>query len=254
MTVELIYDRDCPNVAKARSHLIRALAQAGREPRWIEWDRGEPSSPAHVKRFGSPTILVDGADVAGVLPSEGRACCRLYSDDTGRLQGVPPVDQITDAIRKRTLSQSDSTEGGAGWKSSLATIPGIVLAFLPNLSCPVCWPVYAGLLTSLGLGFMLDTAYLLPLTVMFLLVAVGALALRAKARRGYGPFAVGLIAASVVLLGKFAMGSEVVMYTGIALLVAASVWNAWPLHRSPSTCPACSVKHLETPFEKGATL
>lgn len=45
MTVELIYDRDCPNVERARANLVKALAVFGREARWSEWDRGALESP-----------------------------------------------------------------------------------------------------------------------------------------------------------------------------------------------------------------
>jgi hypothetical protein len=31
--------------------------------------------------------------------------------------------------------------------------------------CPACWPAYAGILGSLGLGFLLDSTSLLPVTV-----------------------------------------------------------------------------------------
>lgn len=57
-------------------------------------------------------------------------------------------------------------------------------------------------------------------------------------RRGYGPFALGLMAAFAVLVGKFAVESNPAMYGGIAALVAASAWNAWPL-RTSGRCPAC---------------
>jgi mercuric ion transport protein len=72
-----------------------------------------------------------------------------------------------------------------------------------------------------------------------LTLALAALALRAKTRRGLGPFLIGLIAAVGILLGKFAWESEVTIYASIGLLVVASVWNAWPrreqLHRMPIT-------------------
>jgi hypothetical protein len=119
-------------------------------------------------------------------------------------------------------------------------VPGIAFAFLPKLACPACWPAYAGLLRSVGLGFLLDTAYLFPLTAMFLVLAVGELAFRAQTRRGFGPFAVGLVAAAVVLVGKFAFDSNPAMYGGIGLLVAASLWNAWPKGKnSVGSCPKC---------------
>ena len=70
------------------------------------------------------------------------------------------------------------------WKQGLLSLPGIGLSALPKLACPVCWPAYAGLLSSLGLGFLISAAYLLPLTIVFLTLALAALAFRAKRRRG----------------------------------------------------------------------
>jgi len=90
------------------------------------------------------------------------------------------------------------------WKQNLWTIPGIGVSLLPKLACPLCWPAYAGLLSSVGLGFLISSKYLLPLTGAFLVLAVGALAFRAKHRHGYGPFVLGIVSAVGVLIGKFA--------------------------------------------------
>ncbi len=94
------------------------------------------------------------------------------------------------------------------WKQSLATIPGVGISLLPKLTCPFCWPAYAGLLSSVGLGFLISAEYLLPVTAAFLVVAVGASALRANQRHGYWPFCLGLFAALGVLAGNFLVGIE----------------------------------------------
>jgi hypothetical protein len=120
------------------------------------------------------------------------------------------------------------------WKQNLWTIPGIGVSLLPKLACPLCWPAYAGLLSSVGLGFLISSKYLLPLTGAFLVLAVGALAFRAKHRHGYGPFVLGIVSAVGVLIGKFAWESNPTMYATVGLLVIASVWNAWP-HRIAAT-------------------
>lgn len=92
----------------------------------------------------------------------------------------------------------------------------------------MCWPAYAGFLSSIGLGLLMDSTWLFPLTGAFLVLAVSALAFRARIRRGYGPFGLGVIASVIVLLGKFALEKNTAMYAGIGLLVAASLWNSWP--------------------------
>jgi hypothetical protein len=124
------------------------------------------------------------------------------------------------------------------WKHGLLAFPGVGVSILPKLACPLCWPAYAGLLSSIGLSFLVSAAYLLPLTAAFLLLAVAALASMASKRRGYGPFVLGVIAALAVPFGKFAWESKFKMYGALGLLVIASVWNAWPLHEA-ATCPEC---------------
>jgi hypothetical protein len=93
-----------------------------------------------------------------------------------------------------------------------------------------------------GLGFFLQTAFLFPLTVFALLLAVAALGYRANWRRGYLPFAVGSGAALLVVLGKFVLDSNVLLYGGIAALVAASLWNSWPT--SGPVAPTGTLHHL----------
>jgi hypothetical protein len=122
------------------------------------------------------------------------------------------------------------------WKQSLGTIPGVGVALLPKLACPFCWPAYAGLLSSLGLGFLISTRYLLAITIGFLLLALCALAFRARHRHGYGPFLVGLIAAAGVLLAKFRWESQPALYGAVGVLVIASVWNSWPHRVAGATC------------------
>ena len=239
--VELIYDEDCPNIEAAREQLRRAFREVGQPAHWQEWDRKDPSGPAHVRQFGSPAILVDGRDVAGASPSDGADYCRVYHSEQVAYQGVPPVEAIASALRNGATNS-----GVGGWRSWLAVLPAIGVAMLPKLACPACWPVYAGLLSSVGLGFLINTTYLLQLTVAFLVVAVGALAFRARKRHGFGPFVLGLVAAAVVIIGKFLFESDPAMYGGIALLVGASVWNTWPKHKRASSCPACAEAEQST--------
>lgn len=132
------------------------------------------------------------------------------------------------------------------WKQNIATAPGICLSLLPKLACPACWPAYAGLLSSVGLGFLVSTVYLLPLTVAFLLLALAALVSRARKRRGHGPFLLGMAAAVGILFGKFLWGSNYILYGAVGLLVAASLWNTWPRrNHQAATCPGCETQEVQ---------
>jgi hypothetical protein len=98
--ITLVYDADCPNVPQARAVLREAFERAGLQPRWVEYDRAAPNTPASLLRYGSPTILVDGVDVAGEAGRVAGASCRVYPSERG-LRGVPPVETIANAIMHR---------------------------------------------------------------------------------------------------------------------------------------------------------
>ena len=93
MTIDFIYDDACPNVERAREHLRAALEQVGRTAVWVEHRIGDPDVPARARGYGSPSILVDGRDVAGD-GSSAEQCCRIYADG----DGVPPVAWIVRAL------------------------------------------------------------------------------------------------------------------------------------------------------------
>jgi len=120
------------------------------------------------------------------------------------------------------------------WKRSVAMLPGIGVSLLPKLICPMCWPAYAGIVSALGLGFLISTKYLLPLTFIFLALTTAALGLRASQRRGYGPLLLGVIAAAMILAGKFYFEVTQPVYPGVGLLIAASIWNSWPRRAIPA--------------------
>ncbi len=88
----------------------------------------------------------------------------------------------------------------------------------------------------------METAYLLPLTVFCLVLALAALAFRANRRRGHGPFVLGVLAAALLMVGKFVLDSNVAVYGGIASLIGASLWNSWP--KSTTSVPFAPTETL----------
>jgi len=93
----LVYDDACPNVALARSNLLAAFTLVGLAPRWSEHRIGDSTAPEATRGYGSPTILVDGADVAGVEAASD-ACCRVYAG--ARLERAPGIELIAAALTR----------------------------------------------------------------------------------------------------------------------------------------------------------
>jgi hypothetical protein len=90
----LIQLPNCPNVGAARLALREALTRVGGSRQVNELDVTDPRTPTHLSSWGSPTILIDGVDVAGDHPSE--PCCRLYPGSEAR--GVPSPRMIEAAL------------------------------------------------------------------------------------------------------------------------------------------------------------
>jgi len=223
--VELLSDHDCPNAEAARTALREAFQSRKLAAEWSE-------ASARGRGYGSPTVLVDGRDVAGALPSDAPAC-RVYSHAGGRFSGAPPVELIAAAL--------DNPMGRFGWGGLVAALPGFGAALLPVLGCPACWPAYAATVTALGVGFLLEQTYLLPLTALFLGLALIGFARGARSRHGYAPLATGGAGAAITLVGKFAFESDPLWFSGLGIFAAAAVWNAWPRgRRSAGSCASCA--------------
>ncbi len=237
MKIELIYDADCPNLTQARALLIKAFARTGVSARWLEWDRASPESPGYVRAFGSPTILVDGKDVAETDAVSGSGACRVYSDSAGRLSGIPPLETVSLALLTKAAPLTSSSPGR--WRALAAASPALGVALLPKLVCPLCFPAYAALLSALGIEFIDYTPYLLPLTAFFLAVALGVLALQARRTGNVGALLLGFTATIIVLLGKFYVEHDWLTTGGVILLITAIlVGNRNPTSTTPD-CPAC---------------
>jgi len=107
-------------------------------------------------------------------------------------------------------------------KRILIALPGIGAALLPNATCPACWPVYAGILSSLGLGFLMTGSYFYLFIGILLSISLFSLAYKAKTRRGYIPFWIGLLSAAIIIGGKYYMLSDYVFYSGAFILIRAN--------------------------------
>jgi|GEM_PF-6956993 len=85
------------------------------------------------------------------------------------------------------------------------------------------------------------TPFLLPGTAVLLVIALIPLAWKARQRWGYKPFAFGFIGGAIILSGQFWLQNQLLYYAGIAVLLAASIWNIWP----KKSCNQCNVDGIK---------
>ncbi len=98
---ELLYTPDCPHAERAERALRWVLANEDvhAEIRRIPIENLDEAA-SHCFH-GSPTIRLDGKDVAPVDLQPVGLSCRLYGDGNGRFDGVPSDEDIRAAIHAR---------------------------------------------------------------------------------------------------------------------------------------------------------
>lgn len=247
MKVELIYDADCPNIKPARALLIKAYTRTGVSARWLEWERSNPESPEYTRTCGSPTILVDEQDVVAAGAVSGSGACRVYSDSEGRLSGVPPLEAVCSALLAKAAPVNLPTKGR--WQAMVAAFPALGVVFLPKLVCPLCFPAYAAILSTLGLEFIDYTPYLVPLTATFLAIVLAVLAFQARRTGNISGLLAGAAAAVIVLAGKFYFESTAVATAGVVLLIIAIVLGNRTRSTTTAACPACVTGGSDLPVK-----
>ena len=90
--IELVFFDGCPNADQARENLRAVPGVVS----WTEWNLSSPDTLDRFRRYGSPTVLVDGRDVTGeVTPGdegESMSC---------RTQGAPSAEVIRQALERK---------------------------------------------------------------------------------------------------------------------------------------------------------
>ena len=91
--IQLLTFEGCPLAGAARVGLEAALADCGMKE-YEEIDILDPETPDELRGWGSPTILVNGADITG-RPKGNNVSCRVYPGP----EGVPDRSEIIAGIK-----------------------------------------------------------------------------------------------------------------------------------------------------------
>ncbi len=97
MKIEVLYVPDCPHHPAAILKLKEVLAAEGITADISEVAVNDIATAKALRFCGSPTILINGRDVAEELGNEYAVSCRLYPGS--KVPGVPPAEMIRRAVR-----------------------------------------------------------------------------------------------------------------------------------------------------------
>lgn len=136
-------------------------------------------------------------------------------------------------------------------RRSLLLLPAALLSLVPTATCPLCLSAYAGVLSAVGLGFLLTDRVLAPLIVVFLLAGLASVAWSMRTHRHAGPFVATLAGSVGVVAGRLVWDVPLVLYTGVMLLLVASLWNV-AIKRRERTCSTLDMEGRRICHEKAS--
>lgn len=115
MKLEVLYVRDCPNLAP----MLERLAEVTDEPVSTRLVESEAEA-VRLGMAGSPTLLVDGVDpFADEGSCDCGVSCRLYRDEAGRITDAPSADQLREVLSTAADSCCADCAGGglSDWRA-----------------------------------------------------------------------------------------------------------------------------------------
>src|SRR5215467_7781050 len=101
--VEFLWWSGCPSWERGLAELRLAMEELGLDPAAIEMHEIETEEDAARESFpGSPTIRVDGDDVAEAAPTaDSPLTCRVYRRRDGRPSPLPDPEDVRAALVSR---------------------------------------------------------------------------------------------------------------------------------------------------------
>jgi glutaredoxin len=106
--LELLWWAGCPSTERALSELREALQDVGLGDVEVRTREIETDADADSSGFrGSPTILIDGIDMAGASDDEETGLgCRVYRRRDGRITPTPDPQDLREALRQAAERQA----------------------------------------------------------------------------------------------------------------------------------------------------
>jgi predicted Zn-dependent protease len=107
--IELLWWAGCPSTDEAQAELEQAVRDVGLSDTRVRRSEIATDEEAKERGFvGSPTILVDGVDVASPEPDEAVGLtCRVYRRRDGRIAPTPDPDDVREALKRAAFAQKE---------------------------------------------------------------------------------------------------------------------------------------------------
>lgn len=127
----------------------------------------------------------------------------------------------------------------------LGPVGGVIAVLIPKGICPLCLATSGSILPALGLSFLANSSIMRWVLAAVLLLSLYTFYVSARNKESWHVFAIAL-AGAVLVYGGWLLTSPVTLYSGTAVMLAASILNLRKV-RDESPLPF-------TPAKKGTAI
>lgn len=118
------------------------------------------------------------------------------------------------------------------WLGSAASVVSSVV----SMTCPLCIPGVAALVSSIGLGMAITAELMQGILIILLLISIGSLVWAARLHKQLWVVSVGVAGATLIYGGRYLWFSTALMWVGAALLIGTSLVNLLLKRRACCKC------------------
>ena len=122
------------------------------------------------------------------------------------------------------------------WGGVFSGAGTVVISLLSCAACPLCLPLYAGLLSLIGIELAEVHEFFFPIMTIFAIATIGFMAYQIYHHHGkWSPLVLATTSASGMAGAAF-MGYEYLLYSCLALFMGSVFWNKKTLVHEGHEC------------------
>ena len=111
------------------------------------------------------------------------------------------------------------------WGDFLSGTGTVITSLLSCAACPFCLPIYAGILSLIGIELTEIHEFFFPIMMLFSLITIGFMAYKIHIHHGqWYPLALATTAA-IGMASSAYLGYEYLLYACLALFMSGILWN-----------------------------
>lgn len=123
------------------------------------------------------------------------------------------------------------------WGEIFSGTGTVLLSLLSCSVCPMCLPIYAGILSLVGVELSEISAFFFPVMIFFSVITLSFMGYQIYKHHGSWKIFSIALASGLSMISAAFLGYEYILYASVAFFIGSIFWNKRTLtHHGPGCC------------------